>query len=161
MSNTASITGPDSAIYGVGPTVSPVYEPASARVARAIRNSDFATDVRNAFASEAAYDGGTYGVSEDLRYVVGGFADSVVLRADATPHGAFASALTYAESNPSAGLGWWIDTDTGRVWLDAVHGYASVSDAYAAAIRNGEISIFDSQSGQPISVASIRFEVAL
>lgn len=137
--NTAHIVGPDSAVYGVGPTPESDADRIE-KVRRAGTVSRFIGSVRE---NEG---GGTFGVSSAYRYIVGGYADSVVLRAGATGNERSASALAYAEGKEIGrqyGVGFWRDDTTGRVWLDTVRGFASYVDALVEAYANGEIAIWD------------------
>lgn len=152
--NTASIGGRAAAIYGVGPTATPVRPPS---VADAV--SAFVLAVRSAFVPTTYVDhntGGTYGVSGF--YVVGGYADAVVIRATAAPHEAMASAVAFATVNAAAirdghGLGWWADAN-GRVWLDVVRTFDDYAAAIDAAVANGERAICRLSDGQAIDVAT-------
>lgn len=112
--------------------------------------AEFVTDVAN---DESA--GGTYGAVQG-RYVVGGYADSVVIKANATRGERAASAIAYAADrtvSPRDGVGFWRDGN-GRVWLDAVRSFETIVSAIGAATRNGELAIFDSESGDTIDVAA-------
>lgn len=142
--NSAHITGPASAIYGVGPTGTTTDRTVSQVV------STFCLDVREAVRTPGR-TGGTHGL-DGYRYVVGGFADAVVLKFDPTPAGAMRSAVEFATANrpilAGTGLGWWLDERTGRIWLDVVRGFDHVSDAVRAARANGEIAAFDRETGE-------------
>lgn len=158
--NTANITGRPAGIYGVGPTAARAERPDNTATVSA-----FVCGVRDWFlaATDAAGTfGGTYGIDAAARYVVGGYADSVVIRAEANTGQAMGAAVAFAEANPprhyaygrSYGLGWWFDPATGRVWLDAVRGFDDYADACDAAIRNGEKAIYRASDGQAIDVAT-------
>lgn len=98
--------------------------------------------------------GGTYGAFGG-RYVVGGFADSVVLRAGATRSERAASAAAFVSGvnvGQRFGVGYWRDADTGRVWLDRVHAFTSREDALTAARTNGELAVYDVTDGRVIPV---------
>lgn len=112
--------------------------------------AEFVTDVAN---NDSV--GGTYGAIYG-RFIVGGYADSVVIKANATRGERAASAIAYAADrtvSPRDGVGFWRDGN-GRVWLDAVRSFETIVSAIGAATRNGELAIFDSESGDTIDVAA-------
>jgi hypothetical protein len=91
---------------------------------------------------------GTFGASG--RYVVGGFADSVVVRACATRAERTASALAFVAGAPIGtdhGVGFWQEGQNGRVWLDRVRSFDDRDVAIAWARANGEIAIYDRFGG--------------
>lgn len=105
-------------------------------------------------------DGGTFGFARgNPHYVVGGYADSLVIKREATPAQIKASVLAYASDKPiqgDSGLGYWRDEDTSRIWLDSVRGFNSHELAWHAAHGNGELAFWDLQEGQEIRLVSSR-----
>jgi hypothetical protein len=113
----------------------------------------FITDVARAKAY--GLTGGTYGGPRG-RYVVGGFADSVVIRATATHSQRADSAQRFAEEHTGA-VGFWVDEATGRTWLDSVRIFDSLADAYRNAKANGEIAFYDREANAEIRLADVAF----
>lgn len=125
----------EAGVHGVGP-----------RTMR-VRTTEFSIFVRDVAAGNA---GGTYGVRG--RFIVGGFSDSVVIRANASSSCRAAAASEFASgrdfpADMSEGIGFWVDPTTGRTWLDVVRGFDDVEEAKAAARANGEIAYFDTLIG--------------
>lgn len=111
--------------------------------------AEFVTDVAN---DDSA--GGTYGAPHG-RYVVGGYADSVVIKASATRGERAASAIAFAADrlvSPTWGIGFWRDAN-GRTWLDAVRGFDVPEVAIRQARANGELAIYDRETDSEITVA--------
>lgn len=127
--NTAGITGKGCGIYGVGPTPAPRLRPGL---------STFVTDV-----AYGDSDGGTYGT--DARYVVGGYADAVVIRASASRSQRAASASEFVIANAGMAVGFWRDLNTGRTWLDVCRGFDDIDEAWDAAGENGELAFYDQE----------------
>lgn len=96
--------------------------------------------------------GGTFGATHG-RYVVGGWADSVVIRAGADRSSRVASALSFVNGRditPSEGVGFW--AEEGRVWLDVARSFDWRGQAEEAARENGELAIFDRLTSEIIYV---------
>lgn len=129
--------------------------------ARYVRSARGRDHYRDAMATEFVSDvaggvgtGGTYGAGVG-RYVVGGWADSVVIRAGANRAARTASALAFVADVPITaheGIGYWSDSETGRVWLDVVQSFDWRDLAEDAARANGELAYFDRQTGATIYV---------
>ncbi len=47
-------------------------------------------------------------------------------------------------------IGWWLDEDTGKVWVDASTWYADPADAAAACRERGEIAFYDIATGESV-----------
>lgn len=142
--NTAKITGPHAAIYGIGPSVAALVTERFPFV------SDFVRDVGRAGMGMSVYgiSGGTYGNTSRDRFIVGGYADARVLRAGCNRAQAQSAALLFADENRSKlaegfSLGFWTDHETGRIWLDVSWGFTRQGAAIKAAEENGELSIWD------------------
>lgn len=95
---------------------------------------------------------GTFGDDGQGRYVVGGAADSVVLRATATPAQRVASAADFLAAHPGETVGVWTDSETSRTWLDVVTTHADEAGALAVARERGELAIYDRYAGVVIDV---------
>lgn len=93
--------------------------------------------------------GGTHGVDASNGYVVGGYADSLVIRrrTGTSPDSLYNAIYGYVAENASwdsaYGIGWWRDSATGRFWLDVVSVHATESGARRSAVANGELAIWD------------------
>ncbi len=125
--NTAGIKGKGVGIYGVGP------------MASTARTQDLSAFV-SAVAEGSA--GGTFGT--DARFIVGGFSDSLVIRAGATAaQRADTAARFVADTYAGQAVGFWRDTETGRTWLDVVRGFDTLYEAIMAAESNGELAFYD------------------
>lgn len=74
-------------------------------------------------------------------FFVGGATESLIFErlADVDP-GAIERYVTYA---PSAYVGWWVDDETGKVYVDAVDWYANEFTASAIARTRKEIAVWD------------------
>lgn len=96
-------------------------------------------------------DGGTFGAG-DGRYVVGGRVDSVVIRAGATFSQRADSASDFCAANPTGGIGFWKDDNTGRTWLDGVDAYDELEVAVTIAAARGELALYDRWESEVIPV---------
>lgn len=84
--------------------------------------------------------GGSYGLARG-RYVVGGWANALVLRKGAGTAERLDAALLFV-ANHSGPFGYWTD-DNGRTWLDVVIATDDRVTANRWAIQNGELAIYD------------------
>ncbi len=136
--NTAGITGKGAGIYGCGPFV-------AARPASTKKGTAFVTAV-----ADGTADGGTFGVYPNHgRYIVGGFADSVVIRATADRAARAATAAAFVAAHPGEAYGFWRD-ENGRVWLDVVRPFITLAAAILTAEENGERAIYDTEREEVI-----------
>lgn len=110
---------------------------------------------RSAFVSAVADNaaGGTYGTAR--RFIVGGYADSVVIRATATRAQRAATAAAFAAAHSGLPVGFWRDHN-GRTWLDVVQSFDNATDAVGAAERNGEREVWDAYAGRAFTPAELR-----
>lgn len=134
-------------------SVTPARYAAPSRAPSAYRDSA-AGEFVSAVAGPVEYAGGTFGATS-ARYVVGGYADSVVLRRAATRAERVSAALEFVRGIPLdewQGVGFWQDS-LGRVWLDVVRGFDTLNGAKGAARENGELAIWDSVAGAEIAIA--------
>lgn len=78
-------------------------------------------------------------------FVVGGRWGAIVIEPEADCRQARESAFEAVRASCAPGLsvGWWLDTETGRVWVEAVDVVDTRPEALALAQARGELAIFD------------------
>ncbi len=124
--------GSNAAIYGVGPI-------AAFRTVTTNKGEAFVAAVAD------GGTGGTFGTYPNHgRYIVGGFFDAVVIRANATRSQRAASAAAFVSAHPHEAYGFWQD-ENGRTWLDIVRPFITLAAAVLIASENGERAIYDTE----------------
>lgn len=74
-------------------------------------------------------------------YYVGGAGPSLVFDSFAVVDGP--EIARFVESAPSAYVGWWVDSETGKIYIDAVEWYANEFTATAIAQVRHELAVWD------------------
>jgi hypothetical protein len=74
-------------------------------------------------------------------YLVGGARPAVVADSFETLSGQ--AVIELADTSPTLYVGWWIDSDDGRIYVDAVNWYSIEGAARAIGKIRGEIAIWD------------------
>lgn len=98
-------------------------------------------------------EGGTFDLTgrelPDWGFFVGGAADPVVIRGEFTPSLAI-QVDRFARSAPAAFVGWWTDSETGWLYVDATDWYASLEVAAWQSRERGEIAFWDIANAQEV-----------
>lgn len=99
-----------------------------------------------------APDGGTYdtweGVIPSTGYWVGGESSTLTFRSSL--HIDSATLDAFVQNAPSRYVGWWTDSETGKVWVDTVSWAGKLGEAYRLAVCRGEIAFWDIASDAEI-----------
>ena len=106
----------------------------------------------------AAPDGGSITTTgapvPGVGYVVGGVVPSLATEAAPTAEEVTAWILA-TEAHRAGVLGWWVDTDTGRTYVDASDVIADRAEALELAAARGELAIWDL-----VAAAEVRTDAA-
>lgn len=107
-----------------------------------------------AYQSPEAPQGGTVPLTAlrvpTVGFLVGGAYPAVVADSPATLS---ATAVRDLVTNAhTLFAGWWVDSDDGKVYVDAVQWYQSEHTATAVAHARGEIAIWDLKNGREVRV---------
>lgn len=76
-------------------------------------------------------------------FVVGGRWGAIVIEPGADCRQARESAFEAVRASGAPVVGWWLDTETGRVWVEAVDVVDTRPKALALAQARGELAIYD------------------
>jgi hypothetical protein len=82
-------------------------------------------------------------------YFVGGAAEPLVLRPTAAPS-LHAMTQAFTSKVHSRYVGWWTDSESGLLYIDATDWFPSLATATAVGRSRGEIAIFDIAAGEEV-----------
>ncbi len=87
-------------------------------------------------------------------YYVGGAAEALVFDSvtDANHSTALRDIALFVDGSESRYIGWWKDTETGRVYVDATDRVSTLRDALALGQIRGEIAVWDIANAKEIRV---------
>ena len=91
-------------------------------------------------------------------YFVGGAVPELVFESFVTVNGP--KIVEFVESAPSRYVEWWVDTETGRVHVDAVNWYQEEFAAGAIARARGELAVWDIARNRELRLAYVDGERA-
>lgn len=102
-----------------------------------------------------APEGGTFDLTRrelpTFGYYVGGAAAPLIIQGEVTP--AVARTIeSFALEAPAAFVGWWTDSETGLLYVDATDWYASHDVAYRQSEARREIAFWDISAQQEVRV---------
>ncbi len=126
-------------VCGIGPR-RPVVSTSTAHGTAFVVAVADATDGRGFFLAPDAWPG---------RYIVGGYADAVVLRYGASRYERALSASAFVAGNPGESYGFWHD-ENGRTWLDVIVAIDCAFSAARCAAQNGEQFVYDTATGRTL-----------
>lgn len=153
MSSLPASNSAEAGLFGVGPKVALRKAEAHPDAPTAQERSAFLAAVRAA-ADGTGPTGGTFGGPAG-RYVAGGCTSTLVLPNDVDGAYAMNAALDYlglvsGHLFNGFGVGFWLDTNTGRIHLDTVWASDNLAVTLIIGREHGEIAIYDREAGEEI-----------